>query len=126
MGADAAGKGRRDAGVIQIELRVANECLGVVDRRLGGAPVGRSLVGGFDATVACLLHRIGPESLAVREVKARTGAFELRRGLAQFDLIGRRVDREQQVAFMDDVTVLEADLCQRAADLCSQLDLIDG
>src|SRR5258707_3196764 len=69
MGADAAGKGRRDAGVIQIELRVANECLGVVDPRLAGAPVGRSLVGGFDAAVACLLHRIGPESLAVREVK---------------------------------------------------------
>jgi hypothetical protein len=126
MGADAAGKGRRDAGVIQIELRVANECLGVVGRRLGGAPVGRSLVGGFDAAAACLLHRIGAESLAVREVKPRTGAFEPRRSLAQFDLIGRRVDREQQVAFMDDVTVLEADLGQRAADLCSQLDLIDG
>ena len=63
---------------------------------------------------------------AVREVEPRTGARQLRRGLVQLDLVGRWVDHEQQITFMDDVAVLEADLRKRAADLCAQLDLIDG
>jgi hypothetical protein len=45
------------------------------------------------------------------------GAFELGGGLAQLDLIGRRIDPKQEIAFVDYITVLEADLRERAADL---------
>jgi hypothetical protein len=46
-------------------------------------------------------------------------------GLCQLDLVGARVDREQQVVFADDVAVLEIYSGQSAADLGAELNLID-
>ena len=54
------------------------------------------------------------------------GCFQLSRRLAQLDLIGRRIDREQEIAFVDDIAVFEGDLCERAADLSAQFDAVDG
>ena len=54
------------------------------------------------------------------------GAFQLSRGLAQLDLIGRRIYHEQEIAFMDDIAVLETDLGERATQLGAHFDAVDG
>ena len=46
--------------------------------------------------------------------------------LRQFDLIWYAIDDEKQVALVDDVAVLEADLNERATDLGAQLKTIYG
>ena len=54
------------------------------------------------------------------------GAFQLSRGLAQLDLIGRRIDQEQEIALVDDIAVLEADFGECATDLGAQFNAVDG
>ena len=88
MSADAAREGRGDAGMIEVELGVAHRGQGIIDGRLGGALLGGLLVGVLDAAGTCLLQRLRAEEFAVGEIEARMGAFELSRGLAQFDLVG--------------------------------------
>jgi hypothetical protein len=50
----------------------------------------------------------------------------LRVRLSQFDLIWNAIDDEKQIALVDDVAVLEADLSERAADLGAQLKMVHG
>ena len=126
MSADAAREGRSDAGMVEVELGVAHGGQGIVDGRLGGALLGGLLVGALDAAGPCSCERAGAEEFAVCEIEARPGAFDLGNGLAQLDLVRGGIDQEQQVALVDDVAVLEADLGQRAADLGAQFDLLDG
>ena len=42
-------------------------------------------------------------------------------GLTQLDFVRNRVDREQEIALLDDIAVLEADLGERATNLGTQL-----
>ena len=89
--------------------------------------LGGLLVGGLDAAGTCSGQRAGAEEFAVGEIEAGMGAFDLGDGLLVSLIWGRgRIDQEQQVALVEDVAVLEADLGQRAADLGTQLDLLDG
>ncbi len=60
------------------------------------------------------------------ELEPGVGAFQFGGRFGEFDLVGGRVDLEQQIALMNDGAVLETDLGQGAADLRAQLDLIDG
>ena len=46
-------------------------------------------------------------------------------GLGQPDLVGPRIDDEEQIALVDDLPVLEVYFGQRAADLGAQLDRVD-
>ena len=126
MGADAAREGCHDAGVVEVELSVAHGGQGTIEGRLGGTLLGGLLVGGLDAAGSCLLQRVCAKELAVGEIEARVGTLDLGDALAQLDLIGCWIDQEQQIALVDDVAVLEADLGQSAADLGTQLDLLDG
>jgi hypothetical protein len=73
-----------------------------------------------------LLHCNGAVSLAVRQIDPRLSAGELCLCRAQLDIVGRRIDDKQQITLVDDISVLKADLGQRAADLRPKLDLIDG
>src|SRR4029079_18488123 len=50
--------------------------------------------------------------------------FKLRVRLRKSNLIRTRVDHEQQVAFVDDLAVLEVYLSQRASDLRAEFDVI--
>ena len=87
MSADAAGEGRGDAGMIEVELGVADRCQGVINGRLGGVLLGGLLVGGLDAAGTCSGERAGAEEFAVGEIEAGMGAFDLGDGLAQLDLV---------------------------------------
>ena len=127
VGADAAREGRRDAAVVQIEPGVADVRF-ILRRRPPGPRAAQQLA---DQQFSTLPRRVrsamsGTHELAIREIEPRTGAFELCRGLAQLDLVGRRIDHEKQIALVDDVAVLEADLRERAADLGAQLDVLHG
>jgi hypothetical protein len=95
--------------VVEVEPGVAHSGQGIIDGRLGGALLGDLLVGVLDRTGAGLLQRFCTRQLAVRETEARASAFELSRGLAEFDLIWGRIDQEQQVVLVYDIAVLEAD-----------------
>src|SRR5262249_34654771 len=46
-------------------------------------------------------------------------------GLRQPDVVGARVDGEEEIALMDDVPILEVYSGKRAADLGAQLNLLD-
>ena len=126
MRADAPGEGRRDAAVIEVELGVADLRLRVVDGRLRGALVGRALIDVLRRSGRFRCERPGHgassrSASASRAVAVSSCAVRLR----QPDLVGARVDREEQIALVDDVAVLEVDSGQRAADLGAQLDLLD-
>ena len=123
--ADAACERRGDARVFKIELGIADLRLGIIDRGLRGVQFGRALFHRLGRREAAALERLGASQFAGGERKPR------RRGLQQSvcsrepDLIGPRVDDKQEVAFVDDLAILEMDLGQCAADLSAQLDAID-
>src|ERR1700733_7541865 len=52
--------------------------------------------------------------------------FKLSCSLTQLDLIGRGINLEQKVALVDDVSVLETDMCEGAAHLGTELDAFHG
>ncbi len=104
------GEGRGNAGVVEVKPGVAHGGQGIIDGRLGGALLGDLLVGVLDGAGTGLLQGFCTRQLAVRETETRAGAFELSRGLAEFDLIWGRIDQEQQIALAYDIAVLEADL----------------
>ena len=51
--------------------------------------------------------------------------LELGSGLGQPDLVGTRVNGEEEIALMDDVPILEVYSGKRAADLSPKLNLVD-
>ena len=110
-------KGGRDAAVIEVELGVADLRLRVIHGCLRGAPVGQALVDGlrrserFRGEVLCAVE------LALGKGKLRVRGLELRSRVCQPDLVGARVDGEEEVVLVDDVAVLEVYSRQRAADL---------
>ena len=62
---------------------------------------------------------------AIGEREPRACCLQLSIGLRQLDFVGPRVDREEQVALMDDLPILEVYSGERAADLGAQLHLFD-
>ena len=88
--------------------------------------VGEALLDVLRATRVCSLQRLGAVQFVRRKLKPGSGSLELCLSLAHPDLIGLLIDHEQQVALVDDVADLEVNFGERAADLCTQLDLLDG
>ena len=66
MRADAPGEGRGDAAMFEVELGVADLRLGVLDRGLRGALVGRALVDGLRRS-----ERLCGEVLGAIELRGR-------------------------------------------------------
>jgi hypothetical protein len=126
MAADTAGEGRSDAGMVEVELGIADCGQSVVDGGLSSALLGCLLICGLDRTGTCLLQRVCAEELAVGEVETGVAALDLSQGLAQLDLVRGRINLEEQIALADDVTILETNLCQSTTDLGAQLDRLDG
>src|ERR1700757_4184028 len=110
VSSDAAREGRGNAGVVEVKPGVVHGGHGIIDSRLRSALLGDLLVGVLDGAGAGLLQGFRARQLAVRETETRAGAFKLRRGLAEFDLIWSRVDQEKQIALVYYIAVLEADL----------------
>src|SRR5262245_50224779 len=125
MRADAAGKGRRDAAMFEIELGVADLRLGVVDGGLLGALVGRALIDGLLGSERFGCEHLRTVELATGERESRACCLQERVGLRQPDFVGARVNGKEGVPFVDGVAVLEVYSGQRAADLGADLDLLD-
>src|SRR5262249_5717445 len=63
--------------------------------------------------------------LALGERQLRGPALERRIGLSEPDLVGAWVDGEEEIAFVDDVSILEINPRQCPTDLGAQLDPLD-
>jgi hypothetical protein len=74
--------------VVEVKSGVAHSGQGIIYGRLSGALLGDLLVGVLDGAGAGLLQGFCTRQLAVGETETCAGAFELSRGLAEFDLIG--------------------------------------
>src|SRR5262249_43937167 len=114
------------AAVIEVELRVADLRLRVIHGCLRGAAVGQALIERLRRSGRFRGEVLGAVELALGKGKLRVRGLELRSRLRQPDLVGARVDGEEEVVLVDDVAVLEVYSGQRAADLGAQLDLLDG
>jgi hypothetical protein len=111
--------------VLEIELRVADLCLGVVHGGLCGLPVGGALVDGLFSTEGFSRQFLSTVEFAVGEREPRTCCLQLGISLRQFDFVGPGVDREEQIPLVDDVPTLKMVSGERAADLSAQLYLFD-
>src|SRR6516162_5059914 len=125
MRADAPRERRGDAAMLEIERCVADLRLCVIDGALRAALVGRSPIYGLFRSERLRRQHLGTSELAVGECKPRVSGLELSIGLCQPDLVGSRVDGKEKVAFVDDISILEIDAGQRAADLGTELNLLD-
>ncbi len=125
MRADAARERCDDPAVLEVEPRVADLGVGVIDRGLCRADLRRALVDILGRAEIGALERSRTTELAVGEGEARLRCRELGVRLGQPDLVGGGIDHEQQIALLDDLAVHEMDLGQRAADLRAQLDAVD-
>src|ERR1700722_17498894 len=126
MRSDAAGERRRHAGAIEIELSVVNCGLRVINGCLSRLLVCGALVRVLDRSEATLLQRVGAPGLKSGQFELGACGLELRRRLVQLDLVRSGVDLKEEVALRDDVTVLECDLVQGAADLRPEFHLLYG
>ena len=88
MRADAAGERRHDAAVLEVEPRVADLGVGVIDRGLRGADLGRALVDILGRAEIGTPERTGASELAVGEREARLRCRELGVRLGEPDLVG--------------------------------------
>jgi hypothetical protein len=113
-----------DAAVIQIELSITDKRLCGVDRGLCGSLFSRTLFYVLDCSSFRLLQRLSASQFLGREIVPGLSTFELRLGLNELDLILRRINLKQEIAFPHNVPVFEPNSRQRPADLCSQLDAL--
>jgi hypothetical protein len=107
MRANAPGKGRRDPAMFEIEFRVTDLRLSIVNGSLRTVLVGGALVDGLLRSKISELELLRTRELTLSEREPRVRRLQLGTGLCQLDLVGARVDREQKVAFADDVAVLK-------------------
>ena len=118
MRADAPGERRRNAAMIEIELGVAN--LRPWHHRPWPAPRWSDVRWStFSSFRSRLRSRVAARAkLRLGELKTRAARSQAVLGLCKLDLIRPRVDGEEQVAFVDDLAVLEVkfpSVCRRPA-----------
>ena len=110
----------------KVELSVADLRLGVIDGSLRSLQVGRALVDGFFRAEIGALQYLSSPKLGLGEIEPCRRRLKLGSGLGQPDLVGTRVDGEEEIALMDNVPILEVYSRERAAHLSAELDLVDG
>ncbi len=123
---DAAGERRADLRPFEVELRALQVGF---RRRLSGAGHGevgapRIDVARRDGLVAGQAFRA--LDLVFRERDLSTGPLHFRRRGFDGEFVGPLVDREEQIALPDDLTVAEMDLIDEAGDAGAHLDLRHG
>jgi hypothetical protein len=125
MRADAPGEGCGDTAMLEVELGVADLSLRIINGSLRRSQLGSPLVDipfRFDvAAFQCLCAT----QLAIGICKPCGRRPELRIGLCQPEFVRARVDGEEEITLMNDVSILEIDPGQRAADLSAELDAVD-
>ena len=124
--ADAAGDRRLDLGVGEIDLGVAQRRLGLGESGLGLELLGQPLVGGDLRAGLGRQELLGALQLHVGVGQGGLGGGALGLALVDDGLVGRGVDLEQDLAFLDGVAVVEFAGAEEAGDAGAQLDLVDG
>jgi len=103
MGADAAGEG----AVMRVWSRsnwASRTAAMALSRAAWAARCSAAFWSALSTVPAPVcFSEFGADQLADRQVEARMGAFRPEPRLAQLDLIGGRVDLEQEIALVDDV-----------------------
>ena len=125
MRADAPREGGRDTAMLNVELRVADLGFGVVDRSLSGSQIGRALVDVLRRNYAVTLQHLSTTEFPIREHQPCGRVLKLCVRLGEPNLVRSRVDREEKIAFVGDISILEMYLRERAADLSAQFDSFD-
>jgi len=69
MRADASGEGGGDAAMVEVELSVADLCLGIIDGSLRGLQVGRALVDGLHRAEIGALQFLSTPKLGLGELE---------------------------------------------------------
>jgi len=87
--------------------------------------VGSALVDRLLGCEIAAFERLRPRKLVVGERHAGGRGLQRRLRLFQPDLVRPGINREEQVALVDDLPVLEMDFGERAADLGPELDPVD-
>ncbi len=124
VAADAAGQRRGDMGPAHVELGLAHRGLGLVQRRLCCEALLGALVERFARSEAGGDEAAGAVELLSGKLQRRLGGGDLRPGVSQGDVVGPRVDDEEQVALLHELAVGEVDLGEVAADLRPDLDAV--
>jgi hypothetical protein len=107
MRADAPREGGRDTAMLNVELRVADLGFGVVDRSLSGSLIGRALVDVLRRNYVVTLQHLSASEFPIREHQPRGRVLKLCVRLGEPNLVRSRVDREEKIAFVDDISILE-------------------
>ena len=87
--------------------------------------IGGSLIDVLRRPEVVTLQRLGANELTVRELELGCRCLKLGVCFGEPDFVGNRVDGEEEMAFMDDISVLEMYFRECAADLCAQFDLVN-
>ena len=106
-------------------LGIADLRLGIIQSTLCRPLVGRPLIDVLRGPGIAAPQVLGAGKFPIGEFEPCGRAFELGRRLGEPNLVGNRVDGEEEITLVDDIAVLEADFRQRAADLGAQFDLIN-
>ena len=125
MCSDSPREGGGDPAVVQVEAGVADLGAGVVHRRLGRTLLGCALLDVLNRTGVGALKRLRPFQFVVGQLQPGCRRLDLCARLTQPDLVGNRIDQEQQLALAHDVAVSEVDLGQHPAHLSAQFHLIE-
>src|SRR6516164_6435583 len=126
MRPDPPSEGRSDACVLEIELSITDLSVRIIHGGLRASLVGGALINVLYRSGVSARQGLSAGELALCEREARACGLELRVRLSEPDLVGPRIDGEEQIAFADDIAVLEMYFHERAAHLCSQFDLLLG
>jgi hypothetical protein len=111
--------------MVEVELRIPDSGLRVLNRSPGCSLIGYALVYVFHASSVALFQILGTVKLPVSQFQTSRRNIELGRSLGERNLVGSRVNGEKEVTLPHDVPVLEKYSSERAAHLRAQLNSRD-
>ena len=123
--ADPAGDRRLDLGVGEVDLRVAQRRLGLLERGLGLELLALALVVGRLRAGVGAQQIGGALELDLGVGERGLGGVARGRLLVDRRLVGVGLDREQDLAFLDLVAVVELARTEEALHARPQVDLVD-
>src|ERR1700733_6387036 len=123
MRAHAPCERRPNPAMVEVELRIADSGFGLFDRRARRPLIGYALVNVFDRSSVALLQIFGTVKLRVSQFQSSRRNLKLGVRFGQCYLVGSSINCEKEVAFANNVPILEKYSSERTAHLCAQFDL---
>jgi hypothetical protein len=111
--------------VLHVKLSVANLGFRVVDRSLCRLLVRRTLFDILDCSSVVTLKFLSTVEFAIGKHEPSRRCLKLGLCLSKPYLVWTRVDREERITLVDNVSILEKYSRKGAADLSAQFNLVD-